>query len=191
MTVQVFIWSVLALLLAPGPTNTLMGIAGAEGGLRRVARLIPAELAGYATAILPLSLLGAHLTLSFPAFALMLKAVAAVWVALLAFKLWVTTPGSGATHTISPRRVYITTCLNPKALIFSLVLLPTADSAAFLPRLALFVSLVVAVALVWGALGATTRKKASDGRRILLLQRIASAWLLIVSLSLVVNILQA
>lgn len=56
-----FLSAVLALLATPGPTNTLMALAGAEGGVGRVARLLPAELAGHLTTILPLVWLGGAL----------------------------------------------------------------------------------------------------------------------------------
>ncbi len=84
MTLLAFIAAVLALLLAPGPTNTLMGVAGSQGGIVRAARLIPAELAGYLTAILPLTLIGSRFFAEFPVAALILKSSAAVWVMFLA-----------------------------------------------------------------------------------------------------------
>lgn len=45
------------LLLTPGPTNTLMLMAGAERGLARALWLIPVELAAYLAVVLPLALL--------------------------------------------------------------------------------------------------------------------------------------
>ena len=48
--------ALLALLLTPGPTNTLMALAGAERGLGGAARLIPAEIAAYLAVTLPLAL---------------------------------------------------------------------------------------------------------------------------------------
>jgi threonine/homoserine/homoserine lactone efflux protein len=50
--------AILALLLTPGPTNSLMLLAGAERGLLRASRLIPAELMGYLTTVVPLALVG-------------------------------------------------------------------------------------------------------------------------------------
>ena len=47
----VFALAVLAVLATPGPTNTLMAVAGATLGLRKGLRLIPAEVAGYLTSI--------------------------------------------------------------------------------------------------------------------------------------------
>jgi hypothetical protein len=59
MTLAAFLTAVLGLLLTPGPTNTLMGLAGASAGLTRVARLLPAEILCYLTMILPLAFMGA------------------------------------------------------------------------------------------------------------------------------------
>jgi threonine/homoserine/homoserine lactone efflux protein len=47
--------AVLVLLLTPGPTNSLMLLAGAERGLTGALRLIPAEVAGYLLTVLPLA----------------------------------------------------------------------------------------------------------------------------------------
>lgn len=188
MTTIAFVSGVLALLLAPGPTNTLMGLAGAQGGLGRVIQLIPAELAGYAMAILPLSFLGAALFQAIPGFDWVLKGAAAIWIAVLAINLWRSLSIDGKGKEICAQRVFITTCLNPKALVFSLVLLPSPQTDGFVPHLALFAVMVIGVALVWGSLGAMTQVSAAGTRRLMILQRVASAWLLFVSVSLLVNI---
>ncbi|RJK96226.1 hypothetical protein D3P05_24355, partial [Paracoccus siganidrum] len=79
--------------------------------------------------------------------------------------------------------------LNPKALIFGLVLLPGPEEAQFLPRLGLFLMMVVAVALVWGAAGAMSRM--GGGRRLHLVQRGASLWLALVSITLIAGVIRA
>lgn len=188
MTTTAFIAGVLALLLAPGPTNTLMGLAGAQGGLSRVIRLIPAELAGYATSILPLSFLGAELIQTLPGFGLVLKAAAAVWIAVLAIKLWTAFLLGEEGKDTSAKQVYVTTCLNPKALVFSLVLLPPLQSAEFPQHLLVFAVMVIGVALTWGGLGTMTRVWVDGTKSMMLLQRGASVWLMIVSLSLMVDV---
>lgn len=186
-----FISGVLALLLAPGPTNTLMGISGAQHGMARVVRLLPSELAGYLTAILPLSFIGARLVEQSPAFALALKVMAAIWIMILAVKLWRAGTDADRGAEISAGRVYVTTLLNPKALVFALVLLPTPHDAEFAARLGLFCLMVTGVALVWGGLGMLTRRPGDSAARLLILQRVASAWLAFVSLSLAVSVMQA
>jgi threonine/homoserine/homoserine lactone efflux protein len=191
MSLFAFLSAVLALLIAPGPTNTLMGVAGAQAGLRRVVRLLPSELAGYLTTVLPLVWLGAELLARWPAAALVLKLAAAVWVMALAVRMWGLRRAGVASRPVTARQVFVTTMLNPKALVFALVLLPAPDQPDFVARLALFCGLVSCVALLWGAAGALTQLGQGAERRLILVQRIASLWLAFVALSLVANVLQA
>lgn len=184
MSLAAFASAVLALLLAPGPTNTLIALAGAAGGLKGSARMLPAELAGYLTTILPLALIGAPLFAAFPDAAVALKLAAALWIFVLAVRLWRAGALEGAGMPVSAHRVYVTTVLNPKAIVFALVLLPHAGSPDFLPRLGLFCALVCAVALLWGASGAMARLGDAGERRLFLLQRLAASWLVVVAVTL-------
>lgn len=191
MTSTAFISAVLALLLAPGPTNTLMGVAGAQRGLSGVVRLLPAELLGYLTTIMPLIYLGTELLAHWPVAAVVLKLAAAAWVMLLAVRLWGLRGNADGHNLVTARRVYVTTMLNPKALIFGLVLLPAAGDPQLAPRLGLFCLMVIAVALVWGTAGMLTQVSGGDGRRLLAVQRIASVWLAIVSVTLIAGVIGA
>lgn len=189
MTLAAFASAVLALLFAPGPTNTLMGLAGAQHGLRRVLLLLPAELAGYLMTVLPLAWLGAGLLAHAPLAATALKLAAAAWVMALALRLW-RAPGTGPESAkITARRIWLTTLLNPKGLVFGLVLLPPLHDASFAPRLAVFCLLVSAAALTWGAAGALIRQGGS--RRLGRLQRLASIWLAAVAVTLLAGVVTA
>jgi hypothetical protein len=88
MPLAAFLLATLALLAAPGPSNTLFGLAGAQGGLRGAARLLPALVAGYLCAVLPLAFAGAGLTHAWPALMPAIRLLAAAWVAWLAIGLW-------------------------------------------------------------------------------------------------------
>ncbi len=191
MTYFAFLSAVLALLLAPGPTNTLMGIAGARGGLGASAKLLPAELAGYLTTILPLTWLGAELLARFPSASVSLKVVAAIWVMALAVRLWRMPADPQNGSGVTSGRVYLTTVLNPKALIFGLVLLPAPADSQFLPRLAAFCVMVLGVAMLWGGFGRLTQAGDGGNRRLLLIQRAASIWLAVVSVTLITGVLRA
>lgn len=194
MASMTFIPAVLALLLAPGPTNTLMGIAGAQAGLGRVLCLLPAEVFGYLTTVLPLVFLGERLFAHWPAAGSALKLLAALWVLFIALKLWQAPGSEGAAQSVTARRIYLTTMLNPKALIFGLVLLPAPQDPSFPGALALFCLMVSGVALVWGAAGRLTQVGLGAGagedhggpsRRLVRLQRLAAVWLAFVSASLI------
>jgi threonine/homoserine/homoserine lactone efflux protein len=177
--------AVLLLLLTPGPTNTLILLAGAEHGLPGAVRLIPAELAGYLLAVVPLALAGQTVLRAWPDLRLAVALLAAAWVGLLALRLWRQPPATAA-GLVSVRTVLVTTALNPKALIFGLVLLPAPGRLA--ETLALFAALVVLVALVWATAGSCLRDRAARPLRALgALRRLASVVLAAMSVALVVR----
>jgi len=165
--------AILALLVTPGPTNTLMFLAGAERGLTRALRLIPAELAGYLLTVVPLVLVGAPLLQEHPGARAVLALAAGFWVAVLALRLWRLPRAEEGRAAIGAASVFTTTLLNPKALIFGLVLLPHPEHAAV--NIANFAFQVVAVALLWQAGGALLGR--STGPRMPVLRRAASLWL--------------
>jgi threonine/homoserine/homoserine lactone efflux protein len=181
--------AVLALLLTPGPTNSLMLLAGAERGLPKAARLITAEVAGYLMTVVPLTLIGQTVLQAWPGLAMAVALVAAVWVALLAVRLW-RVPPVEAHVSVSARALFVTTALNPKALIFGLVLLPSADRLA--GNLALFVGLIVIVAVLWAGIGAGLRRASETAtggqpRALFVLRRLASVFLAAMSVLLVLR----
>ncbi len=171
--------AVLALLLTPGPTNTLILLAGAERGLQGALRLIPAELAGYFLTVLPLALLGAAALEGLPALRIAVTLAAALWVAVLAVRLWRLPGPDSAVRAVSARALVTTTALNPKALIFGLVLLPSPERLGW--NLALFAGLVALVAVFWAAVGAGLGG-AGQPRAMLVLRRLASVFLAAMSL---------
>jgi threonine/homoserine/homoserine lactone efflux protein len=172
------------LLLSPGPTNTLMALAGAERGLRNAAGLIPLELCAYLCVTVPLALAGAGLMTALPGVLPVVTAVAAIWVLWLAIRMWRRpVPQQVASATVTPLRVFLTTLLNPKALIIGLVLLPGPS----LPlRTAVFAALVCSAALAWISLGAVLARRGSSTVPGLtpLLRRSAAVWLGLLSAAL-------
>jgi threonine/homoserine/homoserine lactone efflux protein len=177
--------AILALLLTPGPTNSLMLLAGAERGLLRASRLIPAELAGYLATVVPLALVGQSVLDAWPGLRAAVALVAAVWVAVLALRLWRLPDGAPA-QAVGARTLFVTTALNPKALIFGLVLIPSPDRLS--GNLALFAGLVVGVALFWSGLGAILRRGApGQPRALFVLRRLASVFLAAMSVLLVLR----
>lgn len=156
-----FAVAVIGLLAVPGPTNTLLATAGATHGARWAYRLLPAEIAGYLVAIGALTQLLAPLFTGPPAASLVLKGFAAAYLAWLAVRLWRdprTAIESGAGGTIRLSDVFVTTLLNPKALIFSFVIFPAGGILDLLPHLALFSVLVVGCGGAWVTLGGAIRR---------------------------------
>lgn len=181
--------ALLALLLTPGPTNTLLALAGAEVGWRRALRLIPFELSAYLAVTVPLALAGAAVMAALPALKPVVTLAAGLWVMALAAKMW-RLPSPGQADRVSGRRVLVTTLLNPKALVIGLALLP---GGALAPRIAVLAALIIGVAALWAALGACL---AGGGNCLArrtgpLFHRIAALWLGILALGLMLNAAQA
>lgn len=188
MTTTQFLLAIWGLLLTPGPTNTLLALSGASVGLGRSLRLLPLELAAYLLVVLPLVLLGAELA-AVPVANIVLKLAASAWVMLLAVRLWRVPSAGDAGGEIAPRRVFVTTLLNPKALVFGLVLLPHSASPDFLPRLGLFCVSILCIAGLWAAGGSMLNRKGAEQPSSRLYYRVAACWLAAVSIGLVGDVL--
>ena len=143
-------------------------------------RLIPAELAGYLLTVVPLALAGATLLPAQGGLRMVVTLAAAVWVAILAVRLWRVPDAVSDGASVDARALFVTTALNPKALIFGLVLLPSPDRLA--ENLLLFAGLVALVAVLWGGIGAVIRAGGThQPRALFVLRRLASVWLAMIS----------
>lgn len=170
--------TIAAVLLTPGPTNTLLFLAGTRDGVRRSLRLIGAEWAGYIFAIgiwCAFLALAAAVAPGAPAVA---RACAAVYIAYSAWKLWRTAPDAGALGGtgIGPRALFLVTLLNPKAFFFATVVFPplAAGTAALLQAYLIFSSLLLPIAALWIAMGAAMLARPGATPRQPMVHRIAS-----------------
>lgn len=186
-----FLIASLLLLLSPGPTNTLMAVAGAHAGLRRVGGLLLVEIAGYFSAILPLLVFGNVVEHRWPAAALAVKLAMASWVLFLAAKLWMPSAATMASAGVTARRVYVTTLLNPKTLVFAMVLLPAGGRDGLLLRIGCLAFLIAGAALAWGSGGWALCLRDDSGQRCRVIQRMAAVWLATLSVVLVAQVAQA
>ena len=187
MTMSELTFAILALLLTPGPTNTLVALAASATGWGRALRLLPYEIAAYLLVTLPLALLGALALEAVPMLRPIITLASGLWVMGLAIRMWRPNLASGAAE-ITPRRLFITTLLNPKALIFGLVLLPGPQLAL---HTALCVCLSALVAAIWAGIGACMagRSDCPLGQTPPLLRRAAGLWLGALAIGLVLNAL--
>jgi threonine/homoserine/homoserine lactone efflux protein len=153
----------LALLAAPGPTNALLAAAGAVGGIGCALPLLAAAIAGYIVAILVLSLGLGGLIEAWPILATTLKLAASLWLACCALRLWRRAAcGFGEESApLSPARVFLTTLVNPKSLIFALVILPRGDLGVVAPWLVVVSALTALVGLGWIGFGAALARSAT------------------------------
>ncbi|SDB61773.1 LysE family transporter [Belnapia rosea] len=160
-----FALAVLAVLATPGPTNTLLATSGAMVGVRRSLALVPAEAAGYSIAILTLGLVLGPVMAGQPLLAAALRAAVGAYLLLLAWRLWrrgakeVVGAVAGA-GLVRPGQLFLTTLLNPKAIVFALGIVPFGK-APVLPYMLGFLALLAAVAVGWIALGALLGRAAA------------------------------
>jgi threonine/homoserine/homoserine lactone efflux protein len=152
MTLAEFAFALFVLLLTPGPTNTLIALAGAERGWRGAMRLMPYEAAAYGLVTLPLAIAGSQLAEDHATLRQTVTLLAAAWVGYLAVRLWRLPPGDvmGPAQN-GALRLFTTTLLNPKALIIGLVLLPSQPHLGW-AALA-FLVILVAVSAFWAVAG--------------------------------------
>ena len=172
------------LLLTPGPTNTLMALAGAERGVRGASGLIAVETCAYLCVVVPLALFGSGAMAAAPGLVPLVTAAAAAWVLWLAIRMWRSPLAvQDAPATVTPRRLFLTTLLNPKALIIGLVLLPGQDLPV---RIAVFAGLICGAAAAWISLGALLVRRGDAPVTGLppLLRRSAAVWLGLLSAAL-------
>jgi threonine/homoserine/homoserine lactone efflux protein len=184
MPIPDLILALAVLLLSPGPTNTLMALAGAERGALRAIPLIAAELTAYLCVVLPLATAGTGLIAAAPGLRPLVTALAAAWVLWLALRMWQIPPaGQDGAATVTRHRIFVTTLLNPKALIIGLVLLPGTPLA---PRAAIFAALVVCAAVAWICLGSILARRGTGQAPGLspLIRRGAAVWLALLSATL-------
>ncbi|NBN63797.1 LysE family transporter [Microvirga tunisiensis] len=151
MTLETFLLGATALLATPGPTNTLLATSGAGRGVLRSLPLLAGEIGGYVLAILILREGVGPAIAAVPAFETALRLAVSGYLLYLALRLWrfgATAEAGGG--PIGVRRVFVTTLLNPKAIIFAFTLIPAeADGLALLPWMGSLAALILCAGGLW------------------------------------------
>lgn len=177
-----FVLAAAALLATPGPTNTLLAASGAVSGLRRSLILLCGELAGYLLAVVVLLAVIGPAVATVPAFGVALRIAVCAYLVHLALGFWRHSASACDGHRpVTLKRVFVTTLLNPKAVIFAFTLLPfpAADMRALLPWLGLLSLLIVLVGASWITLGSCMRR-GIDGMSGNAVYRVAAVALLLI-----------
>jgi threonine/homoserine/homoserine lactone efflux protein len=156
-----------SLLATPGPTNTLLAASGASAGVRRSLPLLAAELAGYGLAISLLRFVLGPLVTLVPVFGVAMGLAVTFYLLHLAVAFWrhdaAEMDGAGP---VTFRRVFTTTLLNPKAIIFAFTILPrTTDVFGLAPWVALLAAQISVIGACWILLGATIHKSFHSAAR--------------------------
>ena len=121
--------------------------------MRRSLPLLLGEVGGYLTVIVPTTVLAAPLISAQPEIGLLLKLAAACWILFMAHALWTMKAHSASERPITAGQVFVTTLLNPKALVIALVIMPQLGLLAMLPWLLGFVALTLSASSLWIAAG--------------------------------------
>ena len=152
-----FVLEVLGVLAIPGPTNSLLFVSGVSRGFQASLNLILAEVVAYIISISLLVFVLEPATRTHSTVSQLIRVVCSLYLAQLAVWLW-RSGGHAApnAHPITVRRVFLTTLMNPKNLIFAFGIFPTASggSGELLPYLAGFSAICTGVASGWIAAGA-------------------------------------
>jgi threonine/homoserine/homoserine lactone efflux protein len=157
----VFALAVLTILATPGPTNTLLALAGAGVGLRGAWPYTLAESLGYGIAISVIGLGLKPILAGSPEIAVVLRVVVAGYLLYLAWRcLHAGRLVAGGATVITPARVFVTTLLNPKAMVFALGIIPFGAPNAGRYLLG-FLAILVPISLGWISLGAALGRAAS------------------------------
>lgn len=187
-----FILAVMALLATPGPTNTLMAASGAQRGLLPSLPLLAGELGGYFIAItLWIELVGAA-SASQPLVPVVAKFIAAAFLVWSAWKLWKNAGHADLNQRgITLGRVFATTLINPKALVFAFAIFPHVGFVARLPYLGVFGLLIVATAVGWMALGTLAARSSAGLLTSSRIERITAIALAVFAVLLVVQTIES
>lgn len=159
----VFALAVLLVLATPGPTNTLLATAAATSGLRRNLHLMLAEMSGYLVSICCLLIFVRPFAQPLSTLNVALRTICGAYLLYLAVTLWRTRNVGTARGPIGFRQIFLTTLLNPKGVLFALVIFP--DAGAPLGRqlqcFAVFIGICALACTGWLILGAMVGRKAS------------------------------
>jgi threonine/homoserine/homoserine lactone efflux protein len=166
-----FAAAVIVLLFAPGPTNAVLAMAGAEPRRRSVLPLLAAELVAYMLGVSVSRLVLLPLIDIYPLASTIVKLVVAVYLLTAGWRLWQSRPIAEGAALIGWRQVFATTALNPKGLLLAIGIFPPDD-----PSLALyfagFAVAVIASGLTWFMAGRALARIA--GRRADVLPKIGA-----------------
>lgn len=154
-----FVAGIAAILLTPGPTNTLLAAAGLARGWRRAAPLVGAELAGYLAGISAWGLFLASVQPAHPWVGILVRVASSAYLAYVAVKVWCAAGVdlTGRRQPIGPGALFIATLFNPKGLVLASAWFPARAFERlpdYLAAMAQFTCLLVPIAFLWIRFGA-------------------------------------
>ena len=142
------------MLAVPGPTNSLLFVSGVTRGLRASLNLILAELWAYIISISFLLLVLEPASRIHSTIGQLLRILCSVYLARMALWLWRWEEQKVRASPITFCRVFLTTLVNPKNLVFVFLIFPRAGFNEMFPYLLSFSAICTGVACGWIAGGA-------------------------------------
>lgn len=181
-------------LIMPGPTNTLLLSSGLKVGLRGTLPLILAEALGYLVAISLWGFFLFSLAAGRPWLFNAIKLTSSAYILWLAVKIWASSRSLEHVPAgpVSFRDVFVTTLVNPKALLFASTLFPPEAFRSmqhFAWAAIVFLIVLAPIGIAWSCLGSLLTSRRSWAMRMPALLRFASLALATFSGSLVYSIL--
>ncbi|HET8722186.1 MAG TPA: LysE family transporter [Nitrospira sp.] len=163
----IFLLEVFAVLAVPGPTNSLLFVSGVTRGLRNTLALILAELGAYLISIAFLVCVAVPAARLHSTVGQLLRIVCSLYLAQMALWLWRWEDhGVVASHPITFHRVFTTTLVNPKTLVFAFVIFPTVGLVEIVPYFISFSAVCIGAACGWIAGGALLHSRGSHHTRL-------------------------
>lgn len=150
----IFAATVLGILFTPGPSNSLLATAGATVGFRLAWTLVAFETLAYILAVCFLHFALGPMIAKSPMIAGLVRLIVSAYLLWLAAKIIASPLARENSSVVSGRDVFITTLLNPKAIVFAFVIIPFESSTSSAYLLA-FAILILCAGTTWLICGAT------------------------------------
>ncbi|MDC9594929.1 LysE family translocator [Xenorhabdus sp. IM139775] len=163
-------------LLIPGPTNTLLLVSGLKNGVVKALPLIIAEACGYTAAIGVWGLSLSTIPVGVFWIQSIIKALCSFYIFYLATKVWSYGRNSYYEDNISFPQMVLASSLNPKALLFVSLFIPTSsfdNINEFIFFTLIFTILLIPIGLLWISLGGLIRRNPSENSLLIIYKILA------------------
>lgn len=155
----VFTLAALALLAAPGPTNTLLATSAASAGALRSLSLVLASALGYVVATLIVAIILAPLADASRALDIGMRVACCLYLLFAAWRLWLEGDAINDGDPLQFHRVLIASSLNPKGIVLATIIVPHMSplNPTATPYLLGLAAVAIVAATAWVAIGASLR----------------------------------
>lgn len=189
---SMLILSCAALLFVPGPTNILLLNSGVRQGFRRAYMLMVAEWGGYLLSITSWSAVTFLLLSSGDTGIGFFRLLCAGYLFFLSVKISLSEINTSG-NIFSPKGIFVTTALNPKALVFASVIFPgniLSDPEIYLMAFLNFSLVVLVASGFWISLGVMIKRRKKTKRFDIAVRSFSSLALMSFSIFMIYSTLQ-